>query len=347
MTEGGARTTAQLMAGALLLTLLAGTVASCGGPAVGDIEGQVLGLVKSTEQPVLLRGATVVIAGHRVDCGRRTDRCVAQTGVGGRYRFDDLPAGDYGVAISYTAPDLGTRLQPETRQLNVSGGQAETLSAVLLAEGIERPPVPAPGRAGDRPAAGIGPGLGGATDPFFWYFLFSAPHLFGYPRPPVVVYGPGGDSGRTVVIDRDQPPAPRAGRRYTTYAPPGDAARVPGAKPPPRAPDSKGVTRPGGTAARPSVPVPAAPVPGSADVSRGARGETRPGLRPPSAAVPDAARAPATAAPRGPAVPPRVTDGRRARPGLSSAPPPRITAPNRAPAPPRISSLPRVRAGRR
>ena len=60
------------------IALLAMVVPSCGA-ATGDIEGQVLGMPSTSEPPVRLAGATVLITGSGIDCGRRSDNCVTRT----------------------------------------------------------------------------------------------------------------------------------------------------------------------------------------------------------------------------------------------------------------------------
>src|SRR5688572_31026476 len=77
---------------------LALLLAACGGPSVGDVEGQVLGMRDAAQQPTLLAGTSVILAGNGVDCGNRADRCVMQTDAEGKYRFAGLPSGDYGIA---------------------------------------------------------------------------------------------------------------------------------------------------------------------------------------------------------------------------------------------------------
>ena len=216
---------------------LALLLAACGSPALGDVEGQVLAMRDAAQQPALLQGASVVLAGNGIDCGKRADHCFARTDEAGKYRFADVPAGDYGIAFSVPAKEGEPRLQEEARQFNVSRGAVETVSVVLLAEGIAKPEVP-PELAQRGRAAASDPGLMG--NPFFWYFMFNQPWLGGYQRPPVVIYSPGPD--RSITVDRNQPAAPSTpGRTYTSYGPTGGA----GTKPAPAAIESKGVARPG------------------------------------------------------------------------------------------------------
>jgi hypothetical protein len=293
---------------------------------VGDVEGQVLAMRDATQPPVLQKGASVVLAGNGIDCGRRADHCVAQTDDAGKYRFADVPAGGYGIAFSVPAKEGEPSLQPESRQFDVSAKAVETISVVLLAEGIARPEVPAElaqgGQAG-TPGARHDPGL--MSNPFFWYFMFNQPWLGGYARPPVLVQGPE----RTVVVDRSQPAAPSTpGRTYSNYGPAG----APGTKPAPAPIESKGVTRPGGSAA----------LPGGGSGTSGAlpdnsKGVARPGQAPSGA---DDAAAPRTgsggssaARPSQPSSPPRVGAG-----GGSTA--------GRSPSSGRAAP-PRVRVGRR
>lgn len=250
------RTAAVPLAGALALLL-----AACGGPSTGDVEGQVLAMRDAAQQPVLLTGATAILAGNRIDCGKRTDDCAGQTDAQGRYAFKDIPTGDYGVAFSTPSREGEVRLQPESRQFNVSRGSVETVSVVLLADGIAKPAVPAELQQRGAQARND-PGL--TSNPFFWYFMFNQPWLGGYSRPPVVVYAPGTE--RTIVMDQRQAQSPAVpGRTYTSYAPAGSATGS--TKPAPQVIESKGVTRPGGSAALPSTA--AEPVLPSSSASKG------------------------------------------------------------------------------
>ena len=292
------------------MAFLAMVVPSCGADT-GDIKGQVLGMPNTSEQPVRLAGATVFIAGSGIDCGRRSDNCVTRTDSTGQYRFDNVPAGDYVLSFIHDDPTFayGTALGSQGREVNVSSGNVEAVSVVLLPEGVQPPPVPADLEQRVRGSGGFATGYGGImSNPFFWLWMFDRPWVFGYPRPPVVTTRP---AGGPVTIDPNQAPAPaRAGRSYTTYAPDGR----PGTKPPP----AKGVARPGAAATggttRSSVGgAGGASTAGSSAVSRG---QTRPGQGATTA------RQPGTA-------PPRVSSPRTAQP-------PRVQAPRRV-------SVPRIR----
>ena len=305
-----------LNTGLVAIVLLLSTVylvmviPSCGA-ATGDIEGQVLGMPSTAEPPVRLAGVTVLIAGSEIDCGRRSDNCITRTDSSGQYRFDDVPAGDYGLSFIHDDPTFAnsTALDSQGREVNVSQGNVETVSVVLLPEGVQPPPVPADLEQRVRDSGGFATGYGGImNNPFFWLWMFDRPWVFGYPRPPVVTTRP---AGGPVTIDPNQAQAPaRAGRRYTTYAPDGQ----PGTKPPP----VKGVARPGAAATggttRASVGgAGGASAAGSSAVSRG---QTRPGQG-------------AAAAGQTGTAPPRVSS-------LQTAQPPRVQAPRRV-------SVPRIR----
>jgi hypothetical protein len=291
----------------LVAVLIASLLAGCGPGAnePGGLEGQVLGMLSPTEQPVLLRGAVVAISGPG---GSQT----ALTGGDGRYRFDNLPPGGYGMAVSYTGEQAtGTPLQPEERRFIVSPAQDETISVVLLAEGITPPPTPppAPTTTGEGQPATGGVGGGLMANPFFWYFLFNRPFDYGYGRPPVVV-GPGG--GGPIIINNEQPSRSTSGRPYTEYGPEGTTSVR--TKPVPEV-TSRGSTRPGASGGTtggsgsvrppsPSNPVatPAVRPPransGADDDGTGSRGVTRPGSSGPSVSPPSA-RPPAVRPPSG------------------------------------------------
>ncbi|HEU5315024.1 MAG TPA: carboxypeptidase-like regulatory domain-containing protein, partial [Chloroflexota bacterium] len=181
------------------------------------------------EQPGLVKDASVVIAGNGIDCGKRADLCVARTDATGKYAFKEVPAGPY--AVAFHAPAGAAKFQDETRQFTVSPNAVETVSVVLLAEGMTVPEPPA--ELTSRPAnqqAGYGSGL--TSNPFFWYWMFNQPWIGGYSRPPVVMMSPD----RTVTVDRSQPTTSATGRQYSSYGPGGKPAPV------------KGVSRPGQTA---------------------------------------------------------------------------------------------------
>ena len=213
-----------------------------GGPAFGDVEGQVLAMRSAAEQPALLKDASVLIAGNGIDCGKRVDFCAAKSDANGKYAFKDVPAGTY--AIAFNTPSSGdAKLQEETRQFSVTANAVETVSVVLLADGLTRPEVPAElaqQRPNQQGGGGYGGGGGLTSNPFFWYWMFNQPWIGGYSRAPVVVMSPD----RTVAVDRSQPAASANGRPYSNYSP--DGAR--GTKSAPVSVDSKGVTRPGSAA---------------------------------------------------------------------------------------------------
>jgi hypothetical protein len=213
----------------LPVAALALALTACGGQSFGDVEGQVLGLASAGEQPALVKDAGVVLAGNGIDCGNRTDLCVAKTDANGKYAFKEVPAGPY--AVAFQAPAGAVKLQDEVRQFTVSPNAVETVSVVLLAEGMTVPEPPA--ELANRPANQSGGYSSGLTsNPFFWYWMFNQPWIGGYSRPPVVVM----NSDRTVTVDRSQPSTTATGRQYSSYGPGGKPAPV------------KGVSRPGQSA---------------------------------------------------------------------------------------------------
>ena len=131
----------------------------------------------------------------------------------GQYRFDDVPAGDYGLSFVHDDPTFGNgaALGSQGREVNVSQGNVETVSVVLLPAGVQAPPVPADLEQRVRDSGGVATGYGGImNNPFFWLWMFDRPWVFGYPRPPVVTTRP---AGGPVTIDPNQAqprPAPAA-----------------------------------------------------------------------------------------------------------------------------------------
>ena len=191
--------------------------------------------------------------------------------------------------------------------MNVSQGNVETVSVVLLPAGVPAPPVPADLEQRVRDSGGFATGYGGLmNNPFFWLWMFDRPWVFGYPRPPVVTTRP---AGGPVTIDPNQAQAPaRAGRRYTTYAPDGQPGHQAAAGE--------------RSSATPAPPRPAAPTRASVGGAGGAsttgssamsRGQTRPsqdagtvrqpGMAPPRVSSPRTAQPPRVQAPRRVSVP--------------------------------------------
>ena len=271
----------------LVALVLVGPLAACGPNPnePGGLEGQVLAMLSPADQPILLSSAVIAISGPG---GSQTTLTDDQ----GRYRFDELRPGAYGFAASYQGELAGgTRLQAEERQFTISPSQDETISTVLLAEGITPPPSPPPpppeSSGGGATAAGSGGGL--MSNPFFWYFLFNQPFAYGYGRPPIVIGAPGGRG--PIDISRDQPTRSPTGRRYTTYGEGGTAGV--GAKPVPPV-TSRGATRPGAGSApaggsQPAVRPPSVGAPGNGSnqgVTRPGGSGTSPSVRPPTSRPP-------------------------------------------------------------
>ena len=230
-------------AGAILLLVLLVSCRDTANPT-GDIEGQVLGMPSVGQQPVALSGAAVLIAGNRIECGTRPDNCVAETDAAGTYRFADVPTGGYGLLFVYDDPTFaeGKPLDNQGREVNVSKDEIETVSVVLLPEGVTPPPIPAGVSRDTVPPGGYRGGGGGITDsPFFWLWLMDRPYAFGYSRPPVLN---APRSGGPVTSGADLPSGSSTGRQYTRYGPSGAS----GTKSTPKAISAKGVTRPGAAA---------------------------------------------------------------------------------------------------
>ncbi|HVG97372.1 MAG TPA: carboxypeptidase-like regulatory domain-containing protein [Chloroflexota bacterium] len=293
------------------VALLALLVVACGGPSAGDVEGQVLAMRDATKAPQILAGANVVIASANVEK-------VTQTDAEGKYSFKDLPAGDYGIAFSVPTQEGEAALQPEERHFNVSPGKVETVSVVMLGDGIAQPEVPAELAQAAQSGQAISPGSGMMNNPFFWYFVFNQPWLGGFGRPPVVIAaGPE----RTITVDNRQPTTAAPGRSFTNYGPAG----TPGTKPAPVVVPSKGVTRPGqsalpgaaggAAAADPSKgavrpgPAPAAATGGGSAGSGGGQSTSPPRTGAGSGST--AGRAPSSSGGSRSVSPPRVRVGRR------------------------------------
>ncbi len=198
--------------------LLAALLVACG--SQGAVQGQVMGINGSGEMPKILQGATVV-----ANCAG--SEATGTTGSEGRYRIEKLKAGPCGIAIS--APPEA-RLQPDAAQFRLEGGELQTINRVLLAEGMQRPPSPPP----DAQYRDFNRSM--ASDPFFWYWVWSSPWLYPsvYGSRPYLYAGYG--SGGTVVVDSRTYPPPSGYKEVNTVT------AAPSARPQPV--DVKGVARP-------------------------------------------------------------------------------------------------------
>lgn len=225
------------------------------GEQKGTIEGQVLGMYNTTDQPKILKGATILIAGSK------RDQPPATTGDDGKFKVT-LPYDTYNIAASYQ----GLKMRQKT--ISVDSGSTETAGFVLVAEGIDEPTSPPPPPPDPRTYGRAESSV--ASDPFFWYWMFDRPYYYGYSRPGWVTYG---SSPSVIVVDRrTDPVVPANNKGYTAYSDP--AHPVAGTKASPvaqtLATGSKGISKPstGGAnstnkvapAAPPSSkPAPAAP----------------------------------------------------------------------------------------
>lgn len=261
-----------IIIGVLGLGLLAGCGRNQNEP--GGLEGQVMGMLSPSQQPILLPGAVIALTGP-------SGSQVATTDAQGRYQFPTLAPGNYGLSASYQGPLVTSPpLQAEERRFSVSPGLDETISMVLLAEGITPPPtppsgpVPPVGGGSSVNSGGGGVSSGGLfSDPFFWYFVFNQPGHYGYSRPPIVLGSPGGSG--SVVVSPEQPRRSGSGRPYTEYDDRGGVGRQ--TKPPPEV-ISKGSTRPGAGASNTGG--------GSTSAKPGGTGGNSPVVRPPSSSPP-------------------------------------------------------------
>ncbi len=255
----------------LISAVGATTALSACGSSPGAVEGQVLGMTSTTEQPKILKGATVMIAGSR------GDQPPVTTGDDGKFKVS-LPRDNYNISASYQG------LQTRQKTIRVDDSKTESAGFVLVAEGIQEPtsppPLPPDTKTYGRSEGGI------VNDPWFWFWMFDRPYYYGYSRPGWVTYG---STPSVIVVDRRSDPVIASNNRgYTQYSDP--AKPVPGTKAAPVsqtvATGSKGVSKPGSTGAGSSNAAPIAP-PGSKSGGTSASGSSNgtgssPAVRPPS-----------------------------------------------------------------
>jgi hypothetical protein len=257
-------------------------VPACG-TQQGTIEGQVLGIYSTSEQPKILSGASIQVSGSH------GDQLPVLTGGDGKFKVT-VPYDNFNVLANADG------YQPRMKTVTVDSDKIETVGFVLVAPGIQQPDSPPPLTPQDRQMLSSGsfvpgsPGIGGGifSDPFFWLWMFDRPYYFGYPRIPFVGYGGfGGGRSSVIVIDQRTSPLVVANQRgYTTYRNPTGPA-VPGTKPAPApqavtsATGNKGAVRPstGGSSGltAPRGPAPIAPPSGSS-INRSTTGSGSKGI---------------------------------------------------------------------
>jgi len=209
--------------------------AVCGKPtATGSVAGQIKSL--SADHSVnTLAGAQIVLRGaNQTYTATSTDVPANADGEAAyNYHIENVPPGNYTMAV--TPPD-GSNLQPEQDiSLKVESGQLFPQSALLLAQGIQKPRPLAqnelqPGEAGGyindqgqrityQQGSGFDP-----TDALLLYLLWRNPPGYGYGYPPVIVSSPGsgtfGSSGYSSNYRVSDPPTQsRSGQTVTQRKP--------------------------------------------------------------------------------------------------------------------------------
>lgn len=261
---------------ASLAFLLSLFLAACGSRE-GTVEGQVLGMYNTTDQPKILQGATILIAGSK------GDRPPITTGGDGHFKVS-LPYDNYNIEASYPG------LQARQKTFAIDSDKTESAGFVLVADGIAEPTSPPPPPPNPQQ---YGRAESVATDPWFWFWMFDRPYYYGYSRPAWVSYG--SPSSTVIVIDRKTDPAVASNNRgYVAYSDP--QRPQPGTKAAPVAQTvatgSKGASKPGtgGSSASNAAPVspPSSGNKGSAGGSSAgssAGTQTKP-VAPPAAAPP-------------------------------------------------------------
>lgn len=241
----------------MLVFALSLLLTACGSQE-GTIEGQVLGMFNTTDQPKILEGATIMISGSK------GDRPPITTGSGGHFKVS-LPYDNYNVEASY--PGLKAR----QKTFSIDSDKTESAGFVLVADGIDEPTSPPPPPPNPQQ---YGRSDSVAADPWFWYWMFDRPYYYGYSRPAWVTYGPSRST--VIIIDRRTDPAVASNNKgYVAYSDP--AHPQPGTKAAPVAKTvatgSKGASKPGagGSVASNAAPV-SPPSSGNKGASSGTSG---------------------------------------------------------------------------
>ena len=260
--------------------------AVCARPAAtGTVAGQVKGL-NADQTLTSLAGAQMVLRGNgQTYTTTSTDVPANAEGEAAyNYRFENVPAGNYVLAVT---PPAGSTYQPEDNlTFKVEGGQLFPQSVMLLAQGIQKPRQLAqnelqPGEAGgyvnsrgERVVYQQGSGFD-SSDALLMYLLWRNPPMWGYGAPPVIYAPTGGSTSGYRVAD--PPSSTRSGQTITQQRPstPGQGSTRPSG--------STGVTGSGpntssGSTTRPSDAL--APAQTKPSTSTGGSGSTTTTTRP-------------------------------------------------------------------
>lgn len=240
--------------------------------AKGEVTGQILILTDPKQE---LKSAPVTLT----LTGPGTEAKTFTTEADGTYTIKDLDVNEYEIEASLPGGLDGKTIEPRKKYLTVDDCYIETVSMVLLAQGIETPPAPAQTQpqvvyVNNQPHYSV------THDPFFWLWLFDRPHYYGYSYPPVYttrVY----NNNNIIYVPQNRPVPANTNYKYTSYSDSSSSSSTAGVKAAP-APVSKGTTRLGSSGyTRPAV-VAKTPASGSST----SKGSTRTGSNNDSSSVP-------------------------------------------------------------
>lgn len=237
--------------------------AACDGK--GEVSGQIL-ILTDPKQELKSAPATLTLTQSGGDPKTFT------TDTDGNYTIKDLDVNEYELEASLPGGLEGKTIEPRKKYLTVDDCYIETVSMVLLAQGIEMPAAPNPSTSQPQVVyVNNQPHYSIANNPFFWLWLFDRPHYYGYNYPPVYttrVY----NNNNTIYVPQ-QRPITDTRYKYTNYVDSSsNSGSLPGAKAAPQ-PVSKGTTRLG-TSGYSKPPVMKTP---SSSGSSGSKGSTRTG----------------------------------------------------------------------
>jgi len=231
---------------------------SCDGK--GEVSGQVL-VLTDLKQPLKNAPATISLKLNGGEAKTYT------TEADGTYTIKDLETNEYELEASLPGGIEGKIIEPRKKYFTVDDCYVETVSMVLLAQGLEAPAAPAPETVRSEVVyVNSQPHYSLTSNPFFWLWLFDRPHYYGYNYPPS--YTTRIYNNNNVVYVPQNRPAPADSRyKYTSYSENGGGAGVKATPPV----VSKGSTRLG-TSGYSKPPVVKTP---SSDSGTGSKGGTR------------------------------------------------------------------------
>ncbi len=235
-----------------------GQVASaCDGK--GEVSGQILVLTDPNKE---LQNAPATL---KLTAGSGGETKTITTEADGTYSIKDLDVNEYELEATIPTQVDGKTIESRKKYLTVDDCFVETVSMVLVAQGIEIPPAPAPTTTQQQVVyVNNQPHYSITSNPFFWLWLMDRPNYYGYNYPPSYttnVY----HTNNTVYVPQNRPAVSDSRYKYTTYS--DSNSNTPGVKAVPP-PVSKGTTRLGASSYS-KPPVMKTPSSGGSSSSKG------------------------------------------------------------------------------